>query len=188
MITFDNLVESIREIHQSAQTTVVGAINRTMTLRNWLIGYYIVEYEQRGKERAAYGDKLLKKLEERVAEKGLNNTLFKNSRRFYLVYPQIGRLFSGRGNKSALELLPKSPTASDLSVMAFEKRPTASDKFETEPDVLVSRLSFSHIVELLPITDSFERFFSLPQITATKCRKSPQQNTANHRNKIAQTP
>ena len=33
-------------------------------MRNWLIGYYIVEYEQNGKDRAEYGAKLLKKLEE----------------------------------------------------------------------------------------------------------------------------
>ena len=34
--------------------------------RNWLIGYYIVEFEQHGKDRAEYGSQLLKKLEERV--------------------------------------------------------------------------------------------------------------------------
>ena len=99
MLTFENLVDSIKEIHQSAQTAAVGAINRSLTLRNWLIGYYIVEYEQHGEERAVYGDKLLKKLEERIDEKGLNYTLFKNSRRFYLVYPQVGSLFTGNDNK-----------------------------------------------------------------------------------------
>ena len=66
-------------IHHSAQISAVGAVNRTLTLRNWLIGYYIVEFEQHGKERAQYGEKL----EERVNEKGMNNTTFKNSRRFF---------------------------------------------------------------------------------------------------------
>ncbi|WP_437182166.1 hypothetical protein [Segatella copri] len=47
------------------------------TMRNWLIGYYIVEFEQHGKDRAEYGSQLLKKLEERVNRKGLNVTLFK---------------------------------------------------------------------------------------------------------------
>ena len=41
------------------------------TMRNWLIGYYIVEFEQHGKDRAEYGSQLLKKLEERVNRKGL---------------------------------------------------------------------------------------------------------------------
>ena len=62
------------------------------TLRNWLIGCYIVEYEQKGSDRAKYGDRLLKRLEESVNTKGLNLTLFKNSRRFFLLYPQIGIL------------------------------------------------------------------------------------------------
>ncbi|MBR6402253.1 MAG: DUF1016 family protein [Eubacterium sp.] len=160
MLSFDILVETIKEIHQSAQTTAVGAINRSMTLRNWLIGYYIVEFEQHGEERAVYGDRLLKKLEERVDEKGLNNTLFKNCRRFYLVYPQIGQIFSKNQITATVKgLLPKSPTASDFLEMLPEKSPMTSDQFMTKPEELISKLSFSHIVELLPISDPFERFF-----------------------------
>ena len=36
---------------------------------------------------------------------------------------------------------------------------TASHKFETDPELLISRLSFSHIVEIMKLDDSFERFF-----------------------------
>ena len=159
VMTFEKLIENIREINKSARVTATGAINRSMTLRNWLIGYYIVEFEQNGAERAEYGDELLKNLEERISEKGLNSTLFKNCRRFYLVYPQIRQLFAGKENAFIKGLLPKGPTPSDLSVEVVEKSPTLSDKFETKPEVLISKLSFSHIVELLPIADSFERFF-----------------------------
>ena len=158
VMTFEQLAEQIKTIHHSAQAGAVGAVNRTMTLRNWLIGCYIVEFEQHGKERAQYGEKLLKKLEERVNEKGLNNTLFKNSRRFYLVYPQVGMLFLSSDSPATKRLLPKSPTASDLFIPA-QKSPTLSDKFTTNPETLVSRLSFSHIVEILPMEDPFERFF-----------------------------
>ncbi len=87
------------------------------TLRNWLIGCYIVEYEQKGSDRAKYGDRLLKRLEESVNTRGLNETLFKNSRRFYLLYPQIGMLFG----KSA----------------------TPSDEFRTSPNDILCKLSFS---------------------------------------------
>lgn len=100
--TFNDLSESIIQTHQSAQYSAIKAVNQMVTLRNWLIGCYIVEYEQKGSDRAKYGDRLLKRLEERVNTKGLNLTLFKNSRRFYLLYPQIGELFG------------KSPTPSDL--------------------------------------------------------------------------
>ena len=157
-MTFEQLAEQIKTIHHSAQISAVGAVNRMLTLRNWLIGYYIVEFEQHGEERAQYGEKLLKKLEEKVNEKGLNNTLFKNSRRFYLVYPQVGMLFVNSDSPAANRMLPNSPMASDLFI-PMKKSPTPSDKFTTNPETLVSRLSFSHIVEILPIEDPFERFF-----------------------------
>ncbi len=60
-----------------------------MTLRNWVIGYYIVEYEQDGKDRAEYGSNLMENLEKNIDEKGLNVTLFKSCRQFYKTYPQI---------------------------------------------------------------------------------------------------
>ena len=93
-IGFDELVSAILNIDGSAQTSAVKAINRMQTMRNWFIGYYIVEYEQKGKERATYGAGLLKKLEKRVARKGLTETLFKWSRTFYRLYPQIRTLVS----------------------------------------------------------------------------------------------
>lgn len=87
--SFDELTKIIRDTHDAAQTTAVKAINRMQTMRNWLYGYYIIEFEQRGKDWAEYGTQLLKRLEERVNRKGLTETLFKNSRKFYRLYPQM---------------------------------------------------------------------------------------------------
>ena len=36
---------------------------------------------------------------------------------------------------------------------------TVSDRFATDPDVLVNNLSFSHIREIMVLNDPFERFF-----------------------------
>lgn len=47
--SFDELSANIIQTHQVAQTGAIRAINQAMTLRNWLIGCYIVEYEQKGK-------------------------------------------------------------------------------------------------------------------------------------------
>ena len=66
------------------------------TMRNWLIGYYIVEFEQHGKDRAEYGSQLLKKLEERVNRKGLTRNTFQSSRNFYRLYPQMIENFQNR--------------------------------------------------------------------------------------------
>ena len=65
------------------------AVNLALTSRNWLMGCYIVEFEQNGEDRAAYGEQLLKKLEQRLKTKGLNERRFREFRRLYLVYPQL---------------------------------------------------------------------------------------------------
>ena len=59
---FELLADSIKEINVKAGNTVRSAVNQLMTLRNWAIGYYIVEYEQDGSDRAEYGTHLLKKI------------------------------------------------------------------------------------------------------------------------------
>lgn len=74
---FEMLADSIKEINVKAGNIAKCAVNQLMTLRNWAIGYYIVEYEQGGSDRASYGTRLLKNLEEQISEKGMNSTLFK---------------------------------------------------------------------------------------------------------------
>ena len=54
-MNFDTLLHDIRAIAKAARAAVGRSLDRTLTLRNWLIGAYIVEYEQSGEDRAAYG-------------------------------------------------------------------------------------------------------------------------------------
>lgn len=140
--TFENLAKSIESISSKASNAAKGAVNQLLTLRNWCIGYYIVEYEQGGNDRAKYGDNLMKNLEERIQEKGMNITLFKSCRTFYLIYPQIG-----------------STVSNFFELPDFGKSSTVSNEFQTDSDVLIGSLSFSHIREIMVIKDSFERFF-----------------------------
>lgn len=56
---FESLVVSIVQIHQHAQEFAAKAVNVRLTLRNWFIGHRIVEFEQNGADRAAYGERLL---------------------------------------------------------------------------------------------------------------------------------
>ena len=86
-IKFELLADNIKAINLKAGNTAKSAVNQLMTLRNWAIGYYIVEYEQGGSDRAQYGAHLLKNLENQISEKGMNSTLFKWCRQFYLLYP-----------------------------------------------------------------------------------------------------
>jgi hypothetical protein len=87
---FDNLVATIEQTHQHFQQQAVKAVNISLTVRNWLVGYYIVEFEQNGEERAAYGSNLLKKLAERCKSiKGFDERSFRNFRLFYKLYPHL---------------------------------------------------------------------------------------------------
>lgn len=145
--SFVELTHVIQSTHDAAQTCAVKAINRMQTMRNWLIGYYIVEFEQHGKDRAEYGSQLLKKLEERVNRKGLNVTLFKNARNFYLLYPQMEDNFVFLNVPlSNCEGIPKSPTV--------------LDQLKTSGKLIIAKLSFSHIVEIMAVDDSLARYFN----------------------------
>lgn len=160
--SFSDLASIIQTTHDAAQSSAVRAINRMQTMRNWVIGYYIVEFEQHGKDRAEYGAHLLKKLEERVDRKGLNVTLFQTSRNFYNLYPQMEGLFvqneiySTLSNKSgnSIPLMDKSADAQTNTICA-----TVSHKFQTPPEMIVSRLSFSHIREIMSVDDPLARYF-----------------------------
>ena len=86
---FEALVKHICTIQNTLQAQAAHAVNLALTSRNWLMGCYIVEFEQNGEDRAAYGEQLLKKLEQRLKTKGLNERRFREFRRLYLVYPQL---------------------------------------------------------------------------------------------------
>lgn len=163
--SFDELTKIIRDTHDAALTTAVKAINRMQTMRNWLYGYYIIEFEQHGKDRAEYGTQLLKRLEERVNRKGLTETLFKNSRKFYRLYPQMVENIIGVISPTVSDKLWESKDASGLCDAQMtenehvEKSPTVSDGFRTTGQMIISRLSFSHIVEIMTVDDPLARYF-----------------------------
>ena len=44
-LNFATLVEAVRQVHEYSATAASRAVNASLTLRNWAIGCYIVEYE-----------------------------------------------------------------------------------------------------------------------------------------------
>ena len=147
-IKFQDLVSTIQFAHQFSHQAAVKAVNRYATMRNWLIGLFIVEYQQKGQDRAAYGERLLKRLEESLNTRGLNVTLFQNSRLFYVRYPQVASLFH-------IEIQPTALVKSSTET----NQPTALDELATDAETLISRLSFAHITELVHIDDDTIRLF-----------------------------
>ena len=154
--SFDRLSELLIQLHSSAYTASIKAINRFATVRNYMIGFYIVEYEQHGCDRAKYGERLLKRLTERVNKRGINETLLKVSRAFYLNYPHIKSYLEGKSVTPSHQSASISPTSSDESPKIS---PTVSDEFRTSAEQLISQLSFSHIVEIMTVKEPFARFF-----------------------------
>ena len=86
---FEKLVDNIQQTNNILQQEIFVAINKATTCRAWLTGFYIVEYEQNGKDRAKYGDRLLQKLSQRLGEKSFGLSSLKNYRLFYLYYPDL---------------------------------------------------------------------------------------------------
>ena len=54
------LIAAIKHTNDYFLNQVQRQVNTALTLRNWIIGYYIVEYEQEGHDRAKYGQRLYK--------------------------------------------------------------------------------------------------------------------------------
>jgi len=94
---FSQLAESIRAIDVQLKSNVAKAVNLSLTLRNWLIGFYIHEYEQHGNDRAQYGDRLIESLASQLGNLEVSRSEARELRRyrlFYQTYPQIWETLS----------------------------------------------------------------------------------------------
>ena len=150
-LSFERLVTAIGQAHAELAAQASRAVNTSLTLRNWLIGFHIEEYERRGVDRQQYGEKLLDRLSESLIQKGVSRCdrreLYRY-RQFYLTYPQI------------VETLPPQlaktlPAPTD----AGNKRESPTPKLGVAASDVLTKLSFSHIAELLQCDDPTKRAF-----------------------------
>ncbi len=137
------LINKIDSTYTTMQSHAVRSISKSLTMRNWIIGYYIVEYEQNGKDRATYGDKLIVNISKKLSHRqGMSTTNLKLFKLFYLSYPQI------------------SQTVSDEFKLEFQKSQTLSDKSLSVPVHKLLRVcTFSHFVELIKVDEVLKRTF-----------------------------
>ncbi len=129
----------------------VKAVNVNLTLRNWLFGYYIVEYEQNGEDRAMYGKRLMQNLAEEIDIKGLTAPELSRCRQFYIVYPGILGTLSQKFER----LLPLEI----LGTLSQESNPIPNDYKPDYLEKLVLNIPYSHFIELIKIDDSTKRSF-----------------------------
>ena len=165
---YARLVTAIESTNLQMTGRAASLVNQALVIRNWLIGAYIVEYEQGGADRAKYGAKLLERLAKDLEKRGLkgfNVTLLKLCRLCYHAYPQIRPTLSDESDGRLLPLAIR-PTVSDE--LAQHKNPavsstTSSRSLDTQPTPLtveaVLRFSWSKLVDLLAIEDPWKRAF-----------------------------
>ena len=162
-LTFAELVLSIRQAHDLFSAQASKAVNISLTLRNWAIGYYIERYERLGVDRAKYGERLMDDLSETLRKLGLSRCdrreLYRY-RQFYLTYPQIveaaaPQLTAVLQNKKQWQLLTVKSKQKIAGSIVESLTPQLTNSGQT----LLSRLSFTHFAELLEIQDSLKRVF-----------------------------
>ena len=154
---FESLVGAIADVHQRLQSEAVKAVNTALTLRNWLIGLYIHEYELAGQDRATYGERLIERLSDRLKARGVPRTDGRELRRyrlFYLTYPQIRESLP----PEFVQALPDTQVDINIQDVLTPKSPI------TGTDIL-RKLSFTHLAELLAIEDPLKRAFYEVQST-----------------------
>lgn len=174
---FTQLTSNIMVAHSALQNNAMRAINQNITARNWLVGYWIVEFEQNGEDRAKYGERLLFELAKSVGIKGLGATMLSQCRKFYLVYPQIG-IEIDRFLRKPHNLLIFQTLTEKLQLTEYKDDrifQTLSEKSHGElvviskigeqpfpkvsSDKIFNNLSFSHMMEIMAIDDELKRSF-----------------------------
>lgn len=159
-LTFTNLVTSITDIDRAAVLTVGRQAQQVLSLRNWLIGRWIVTFEQDGADRAAYGDQLLVGLAESLSTAGttgLSARNLRNCRQVALAFPTLDpRDLAVRSlaHPGALEIW-QAPAKSSAPVTL----PDLPWRDPTWIRRLFSELTFTHLVEFSRIDDPTERAF-----------------------------
>ncbi len=157
-----NLLNEIKNIVSQSRSVTVRSINALQVASNYLIGQRIVEFEQGGAKRAAYGKALLKELSHELTTefgRGYSKTNLEYMRKFYLAQSKRvgGKTQTASGELTSSFLIAgKTATPSGLS-----KASQADSKTLQVAQILSAEfpLSWSHYIFLLAVKNPEERSF-----------------------------
>lgn len=166
-MNFESLVGHINQVQDVLQAQAAHAVNLSLTARNWLVGYYILEYEQHGEDRAKYGDKLLKSLAQRLNRRGLGERRLYEYRLTYRVYPQLGGVVAEYVLKNGQDVFLRLTTAkSEDSTVLIEKLRSSTaisvapqEAWQTPAKSLFYKLSATHLIYLSNLDNDLKRAF-----------------------------
>lgn len=152
--TYSTLITDLASLIEQGRKAVVRYVNTALVSTYWLIGRRIVEYEQKGKERAEYGEALLERLSKDLAPrfgKGFTERNLWHMRQFYITYKAIPHTLSAelpdkaqkKTHTVCAELYPIPRAVTEISE-------TLSRKFP---------LSWSRYRLLMRLDDNYQREF-----------------------------
>lgn len=148
------LYDRVRGIIESARAGAARSVDTAQVVSNWLIGREIVEEEQGGKKRAAYGSRILERLSQRLlAEYGQGYSV-PNLRRFREFFINSSQL---------IELEPiRSPLVSEFTLPIQKqieaiRQPVVAESWY--PGLLSANLCWRHYLALLRVDERDKRDF-----------------------------
>ena len=152
---FERLVELCRRAHEETRRSAARAVDRSLVVRNWLFGWYIVEYEGGGSaRRELYGKELINRLSGRLRAngiKGCSPTSLRKCREFYQVFIEIQQTVSvGSGTLSKIQQTLSVESIAPSLISAAPNLTRLAGQFS---------LGWSHYVTLLSVADPEARRF-----------------------------
>lgn len=165
IMNFSDLIVAISDAHGLFHTEASKAINIYTTIKNWLIGAYIQEYEQKGADRAQYGTELLSTLAKQLKKQNVSGCSARNLwifRRFYQTYPVIWQTVSAKFKD--ITGVCKLPSILQTVSAEFGQHQLVTG---LNVEILLRSLSFSHFVELIKFDESLKRSFY--ELECVKC-------------------
>jgi predicted nuclease of restriction endonuclease-like (RecB) superfamily len=174
MANINELVSIIGETQHYFKLQASRQVDTALTLRNWLFGFYIAEYELNGADRAEYGQKLFKEIAKRLEKQGFRQIRERHlylCKDFYMAYQNILRTVSAKFYLNGLQqvVILRTATAKLISITdesiesdqfpKIQNFQSATGNSQIDVEKLINQLSFSHIIELLKADSPLKRCF-----------------------------
>mgnify|MGYP003545989026 FL=1 len=161
---FSTLINQIDQTHLALQQNAVKAINSHITLKNWLIGFYIIEFEQNGEDRAKYGTQLLKELAKSIRIKGLTAPELSRCRQFFNTYQLFFDFLNvlpayNQIQEQILGSMTQKSQNKILGSLTQESQNTVKQEDGSYYKQIFTQISYTHFVELIKIKEPTKRKF-----------------------------
>lgn len=170
---YTSVLADVAHLLEAARHASVRTTNAIITATYWEIGWRIVEFEQKGRNKAGYGEELIDRLAADLTGRfgrGFGRSNLFQMRAFYLAYSGIVQTLSGQLEKDShskkiqtlsekCDEIPQTLSAKSGGVPTIKKSQTLSGEFTLADLAKCFPLPWSHYVLLLSIKKPEARSF-----------------------------